>query len=134
MEGAQTWVVKPVRCMCVRGWIFGQNASTASRQGARSASEMQSCWLDKNVGATFEFSFIMLSQRCFVLTLAHKCSRHSDKLQIYLSSPFTRSSNFIIQNFKLNCNFLGKYCPLGNVGNSLNSLPRVKNFKISLSK
>ena len=46
-------VVKPVRRACARGWIFGQNASlthVASRQGARSASEMQSCWLDNCLG------------------------------------------------------------------------------------
>ena len=34
---------------CARGWIFGQNVASA-RQGARSASEMQSCWLDKCTG------------------------------------------------------------------------------------
>ena len=44
------FIVKPVRRACARGWTFGQNASlthVASRQSARSASQMQSCWLDK---------------------------------------------------------------------------------------
>ena len=49
--------VKPVRRACARGWKFGQNASltvhtrmyyVAFRQGERSASEMQPCWLDKS--------------------------------------------------------------------------------------
>ena len=48
---AQRAFVKPVRPACARGWKFGHDASLpsgrASRQGARSASEMQSCWLDK---------------------------------------------------------------------------------------
>ena len=45
-------IVKPVRraCAdCARGSKFGQDASlTGSHEGARSASEMQSCWLDKD--------------------------------------------------------------------------------------
>ena len=38
--------VKPVRRACARGSKFGQDASKFG-QGARSASEIQACWLDK---------------------------------------------------------------------------------------
>ena len=49
--------VKPVRRACARGSKFGQDASL----GARSASEMQACWLDKR--SIFDAPLAMLYVR-----------------------------------------------------------------------
>ena len=60
-------------------------------------------------GATFEFSFTMLSRRRFAPPRSHSFTgafqaRNNDKLTIDLNS----SSTIIIRNSKLNCGFLGQ--------------------------
>ena len=88
----------------------------------------------------FIYNALSAALRATSFALAHKLnlgSQYSDKLKIHLTSPSTWSSTFIIKIWKLNCDFLGSYGPIGNIiwgTGSLNSPPQAKIFWDSVLK